>query len=172
MPISSVFCCLMTENQLFIWINIGKYEKRTLFDKRTKKINISVVVFFWKYDVKTRCKNFNLLPLFEKNNGIVINKKTFCSQESRIALKTHQSPSLFSMADKCSIQGIKSVGIYLDALFGKIILRSIKTRQKNGHKLCLFMHCNCYARQFTHTKDNFCRSTDNYRQQKAFHTVQ
>ena len=27
----------MTENQLFIWINIGKYEKRTLFDKRTKE---------------------------------------------------------------------------------------------------------------------------------------
>lgn len=29
----------------------------------------------------------------------------------------------------------------------KNILRSIKTRQRNGHKLCLFMHCNCYARQ-------------------------
>ena len=136
-----------------------------------KKINISAVVFFWKYDVKTRCKNFNLLPLFEKNN-VMINKKTFCSQESRIALKTHLSPSLLSMADKCSIQGVKSVSIYLDALFGKIILRSIKTRQRNGHKLCLFMHFNCYARQFTHTKGNFCRSTDNYRQQKAFHTVQ
>lgn len=51
------------------------------------------------------------------------------------------------MADKCSIRGGKSVSIYLDALFGKIILRSIKTRQRNGHKLCLFMHCNCYARQ-------------------------
>lgn len=37
--------------------------------------------------------------------------------------------------------------IYSAALFGKIILRSIKTRQRNGHKLCLFMHCNCYARQ-------------------------
>ena len=97
--------------------------------------------------IKTRCKNFNLLPLFEKNNGMVINKKNFCSQESRIALKTHQSPSLFSMADKRSIQGGKSVSIYLDTLFGKIILRSIKTRQRNGHKLCLFMHCNCYARQ-------------------------
>ena len=95
-----------------------------------KKTNISVVVFFWKYDVKTRCKNFNLLPLFEKNNGMVINKKTFCSQESRIALKTHLSPSLLSMADKRSIQGGKSVSIYLDALFGKIILRIIKTRQK------------------------------------------
>ena len=103
---------------------------------------------------------------------MVINKKTFCSQESRIALKTHPSPSLLSMADKCSIQGGKSVSIYLDALFGKIILRSIKTRQRNGHKLCLFMHFNCYARQFTHTKGNFCRSTDIYRQQKAFHTVQ
>ena len=56
---------------------------------------------------------------------MVINKKAFCSQESRIALKTHLSPSLFSMADKCSIQGGKSVSIYLDALFGKIILRSI-----------------------------------------------
>lgn len=78
---------------------------------------------------------------------MVINKKTFCLQESRIALKTHLSPSLLSMADKCSIQGGKSVSIYLDALFGKIILRSIKTRQRNGHKLCLFMHCNCYARQ-------------------------
>lgn len=51
------------------------------------------------------------------------------------------------MADKCSIQGGKSVSVYLDALFGKIILRSIKTRQRNGHKLCLFVHCNCYARQ-------------------------
>ena len=103
---------------------------------------------------------------------MVINKKTFCSQEPRIALKTHLSPSLLSMADKRSIQGGKFVSIYLEALLGKIILRSIKTRQRNGHKLCLFMHFNCYARQFTHTKGNFCRSTDNYRQQKAFHTVQ
>ena len=51
---------------------------------------------------------------------MVINKKTFCSQESRIALKTHLSPSLLSMADKRSIQGVKSVSIYLEALFGKI----------------------------------------------------
>lgn len=82
-----------------------------------------------------------------KRNNVMINKKTFCSKESKIALKTHLSPSLLSMTDKCSIQGGKSVSIYLDALFGKIILRSIKTRQRNGHKLCLFMHCNCYARQ-------------------------
>lgn len=137
-----------------------------------QKKNISAVVFFWKYDVKTRCKTLISYLYSKKNNGMVINKKAFCSQESRIALKTHLSPSLFSMADKCSIQGGKSVSIYSDALFGKIILRIIKTRQRNGHKLCLFMHFNCYARQFTHTKGNFCRSTDIYRQQKAFHTVQ
>ena len=137
-----------------------------------KKINISAVVFFWKYDVKTRCKNFYLLPLFEKNNGMVINKKNLLLARIKNCVETHQSPSLLSMADKCSIQGGKSVSIYLDALFGKIILRSIKTRQRNRHKLCLFMHFNCYARQFTHTKGNFCRSTDIYRQQRSFHTVQ
>ena len=136
-----------------------------------KKINISVVVFFWKYDVKTRCKNFNLLPLFEKNIGMVINKKPFARKNQELRWKRtkvrHCSAWLTNALFKA-----ESVSIYLDALFGKIILRSIKTRQRNGHKLCLFMHFNCYARQFTHTKGNFCRSTDNYRQQKAFHTVQ
>lgn len=172
MPISSVFCCLMTENQLFLWINIGKYEKRTLFDKRTKKINISMVVFFWKYDVKTRCKNFNLLPLFEKNNGIVINKKNLLL--ARIKNCVENAPK--SVTVQHGWQMLYSRHKVRQYLSGRIVWENNftqhKNTSKNGHKLCLFVHCNCYARQFTHTKGNFCRDTDNYRQQKAFHTVQ
>ena len=137
-----------------------------------QKKNISAVVFFWKYDVKTRCKTLISYLYTKRNNVMVINKKAFCSQESRIALNPPLSPSLFSMADKCSIQGGKSVSIYSAASFWKITLSSTKSHQKNGRKLCLFMHFNCYARQFTHTKGNFCRDTDNYRQQNISNTVQ
>ena len=112
-----------------------------------KKINISVVVFFWKYDVKTRCKNFNLLPLFEKNNGMVINKKNLLLERIKNCVENtpesvtaqHGWQMLYSRRKVCHI--------YSAASFWKIILRSIKTRQRNGHKLCSFMHFNCNARQ-------------------------
>lgn len=132
-----------------------------------KKINISVAVFFWKYDVKTRCKNFISYLYSKRNNVMVIDKKSLLLARIKNCVE-NPLKSVFSMADKYSIQGGKSVSIYSAASFWKITLSSIKSHQKNGRKRCSFMHFNCYARQFTHTKSNFCRGTDIYRQQNIF----
>lgn len=137
-----------------------------------KKINISVVVFFWKYDVKTRCKTLISYLYSKRNNVMVINKKSLLL--ARIKNCVENPPKSVTVQHGWQmLYSRRKVRQYLPgSIVWKNILRSTKTRQRNGHKLCLFMHFNCYARQFTHTKGNFCRSTDNYRQQKAFHTVQ